>query len=195
MVSDAIAGKENSIMLREDATFSEERLKGTITHEIETHVFTAMNGSLQPYKIFQRGLADYLTTEEGLAVYNQERTESSETEKKYWPASSVVGIHTAIHGSFAEIYSALIKYGFSIDRAWKVALKAKRGLADTSKPGAFTKDFIYFKGYKMILDFVKNGGDLRNIYYGKINLNDLDLVKKVKGLKKPTFLPAYLREG
>jgi len=194
MVSDAIAGKENSVMLREDALFSEERLKGTITHEIETHVFTAMNGSQQPYKLFQRGLADYLATEEGLAVYNQERTESNETEKRYWPASSVVGIYRAMHGSFADVYAELVKLGFSMDRAWKVALKAKRGLEDTSQPGAFTKDFIYFKGYRMILDFIGKGGDLRNLYYGKINLNDLDIVRKVKGLKKPTFLPSYLRE-
>ena len=193
MVSDAIAGKSNSVMLRKDAKFSEERLKGTIAHEIETHVFTAMNGSLQPYKIFQRGLADYLMTEEGLAVYNQEQTESSETEKKYWPASSVIGIHKAMHGSFAEVYAEVLKHGFSMDRAWKVALKAKRGLTDTSKPGAFTKDFVYFKGYQVILDFVKHGGDLRDLYYGKINLKDLEIVKKVKGLKPPTFLPGHLR--
>jgi len=193
MVSDAIAGKENSIMLREDAMFSEERLQGTIAHEIQTHVFTAMNGSLQPYKIFQRGLSDYLVTEEGLAVYNQERTESNETEKKYWPASSVIGIYTAMHGSFADVYAELIRLGFGIDRAWKVALKAKRGLADTSKPDAFTKDFVYFKGYRMIMDFIAKGGNLRDLYYGKVNLEDLDIVKKVKGLKPPVFLPSYLR--
>lgn len=195
MVSDAIAGKENSIMLRDGATFSVERLAGTIAHEIETHVFTAMNGSQQPYKLFQRGLADYLMTEEGLAVYNQEKTESSETAKKYWPASSVIGIYAAMNGSFAEVYAQLIKYGFGIERAWKVALKAKRGLTDTSQPGAFTKDFIYFKGHQMILDFIKEGGDLRDLYYGKLNLKDLDIVKKVKGLKKPLFLPSYLRES
>jgi len=44
----------------------------------------------------------------------------------------------------------------------------------------------------MIQDFVKKGGDLRELYYGKTNLNDLDIVKKVKGLKAPTYLPGYL---
>ena len=193
MVSDAIAGKENSVMIREGAVFSEERLRGLIAHEIETHIFTATNGSSQPYKIFQRGLADYLMTEEGLAVYNQEKTEAGETEKKYWPASSVIGIYTAMHGSFADVYAEVLKYGFSADRAWKVALKAKRGLADTSRPGAFTKDFVYFVGHIKILDFIKNGGDLGDLYYGKINMDDLDIVKKVKGLKKPVFLPEWLR--
>lgn len=193
LVSDAIAGKQNTIIIREDVKFSEDRLKGTIAHEVETHAFTAMNGALQPYRIFQRGLADYLMTEEGLAVYNQEQTESSETQKRYWPASSVIGIYIAMSGSFADVYAEVLKLGFDAKRAWQVALKAKRGMTDTGKTGAFTKDFIYYKGYKMILDFVKKGGDLTDLYYGKTNINDLDLVKKVKGLKTPTYLPSHLR--
>ncbi len=192
MVSDAIAGKENSVMLREGAVFTMERLKGTIAHEIETHVFRAMNGAQQPYKIFQRGLADYLTIEEGLAVYNQEQTESTDTPKKYWPASSVIGIHKALNGSFVDVYNEILRYRFDHDRAWKVALKAKRGLTDTSRPGAFTKDFVYFKGYRQILDFVKAGGDIRELYYGKITLEDIEIVKKVRGIKAPTYLPGYL---
>jgi uncharacterized protein (TIGR02421 family) len=194
LVSDAIAGKENTILIRENATFSEDRLKGTIAHEIETHAFTAMNGALQPYKIFQRGLADYLTTEEGLAVYNQELTESSETIKKYWPASSVIGIYEAMKGSFTDVYKRIVELGFGAERAWRVALKAKRGLGDSSQPGAFTKDFVYYKGFKMVKDFVAKGGHLRELYYGKTNMEDLDIVKKVKGLKSPTYLPTHLRK-
>lgn len=195
LVSDAIAGKENTIFIRSNATFTEDRLKGTLAHELETHAFTAMNGALQPYKIFQRGLADYLTTEEGLAVYNQEQTESSETIKKYWPASSVVGIRVAMEGSFVDVYRRIVELGFGAERAWGVALKAKRGLTDTGKPGSFTKDFVYFKGYKMIQKFVSDGGDLKDLYYGKTNLEDLAILKKVKGLKSPIYLPAYLRKN
>ena len=32
------------------------------------------------------------------------------------------------------------------------------------------------------------------LVFGKINLEDLHIVKKVKGLKAPTYLPAYLRK-
>ena len=195
LVSDAIAGKENTIFIRSGATFSEDRLKGTIAHEIETHAFTAMNGALQPYRIFQRGLADYLMTEEGLAVYNQEQTESSETIKKYWPASSVIGIYSAMRGSFTDVYKEVVELGFGAERAWRVALKAKRGLTDTSQPGAFTKDFIYYKGYKMVKAFAEAGGDLTRLYCGKTNLEDLETLKKVKGLKSPMYLPSYLQKG
>jgi len=195
LVSDAIAGKENTIFIRSGASFTVDRLKGTIAHEIETHAFTAMNGARQPYKIFQRGLADYLMTEEGLAVYNQEQTESSNTIKKYWPASSVIGIREAMNGSFVDVYMRIVDLGFGSERAWRVALKAKRGLADTSKPGAFTKDFVYYKGFKMIEGFVRKGGDLKDLYYGKTNLEDLEIVKKVKSLKSPMYLPSYLRDS
>lgn len=192
LVSDAIAGKENTVLIRDGATFSDDRLKGTIAHELETHAFTAMNGALQPYRIFQRGLADYLMTEEGLAVYNQETTESKDTIKKYWPASSVVGIYEALQGSFTDVYLRVIELGFGAERAWRVAIKAKRGLTDTSQPGAFTKDLVYFKGHRMLKKFVEEGGDLRDLYYGKTNLEDLDTIKKVKGLKPPMYLPSYL---
>jgi len=95
-------------------------------------------------------------------------------------------------GSFIDVYNEVLKYGFDSERAWKVALKAKRGLTDTSKPGAFTKDFVYYKGHKMIKKFIRDGGDLRELYYGKMNIDDLDIVKKVKGLKPPIYLPDYL---
>ncbi len=194
LVSDAIAGKENTIFIREGASFTMDRLKGTIAHEVETHAFTAMNGARQPYRLFQRGLADYLMTEEGLAVYNQEQTESTETIKKYWAASTVIGVDEAMRGSFVDIYLKVVDAGFGAERAWTVALKTKRGLADTSQPGAFTKDAVYFKGHQMIEDYVQNGGDLKLLYCGKTNLEDLETIKKVKGLKTPLYLPAYLRE-
>ncbi|MBN1258864.1 DUF1704 domain-containing protein [Candidatus Peregrinibacteria bacterium] len=193
MVADVVAGKQKTVFIRQGALFTENRLKGTIAHEIETHVFTAMNGARQPYKIFRRGLAGYLATQEGLAVYNQERTEASETPKKYWPASSVIGIRKAMQGSFAEVYGAILQLGFSPERALKVALKVKRGLKDTGQPGAFTKDAVYFTGRKIIYSFMAEGGDLHDLYIGKINLNDLPLIKKIKGIKAPYYLPEYLK--
>lgn len=193
LISDVIAGKEKSILIRENATFSSQRIKGTIAHEIETHVLTSVNGKTQPYKIFQRGLADYLLTEEGLAIYNQNRVQPLPIAKTYWPASSTIGVAQSLKGSFIETVNELIKLGFDKSRAQRVALKTKRGLTDTSEPGGFTREIVYFKGHKMILEFLENGGDLRDLYYGKINLKDLPLIKKIQELKQPWLLPFYLQ--
>lgn len=194
LISDVIAGKEKNILIREDAVFSSQRIKGTIAHEIETHVLTSVNGKAQPYKIFQRGLADYLLTEEGLATYNQNKIQPYPIQKTYWPASSVIGVATSLNGSFVNTVNTLIKLGFSHSRAQRVALKTKRGLTDTSKAGGFTREIVYFKGHKMILSFIENGGDLRDLYYGKINLKDLPLIKKIPELKQPWLLPFYLQD-
>ena len=37
------------------------------------HVLRAENGDLQPFKIFKNGLANSLSTEEGLATYMEEK--------------------------------------------------------------------------------------------------------------------------
>jgi len=138
-------------------------------------------------------LGDYLTTEEGLAVYNQDRIQTLPLPKKYWPASSILGIVIALKGSFAEVVNTLKAHGFSSERALRVAIKTKRGLCDTRKPGAFTKDAVYFRGRKLILSFLQNNGDLRDLYLGKINLEALPLVKKIPGIKPPLYLPDYLK--
>ena len=59
----------------------------------------------------------------------------------------------------------------------------------------FKNVFVFFSvRHKMIKAFVAKGGDLRDLYYGKTNLEDLETVKKVKGLKSPMYLPAHLRK-
>ena len=45
----------------------DQRLRGTIAHEIETHIFTTENGLRQPYRIFSYGFANFLFIQEGLA--------------------------------------------------------------------------------------------------------------------------------
>ena len=58
-------------MLKEGVSFTEHRLQGVIAHEIMTHIYRLENGRRQPYAIFALGTAQYLATEEGLAIYNQ----------------------------------------------------------------------------------------------------------------------------
>lgn len=194
LVSDCIAGKKNIIFIRKDAVFSEQRIKTLIAHEIETHVLSAENGKLQPYKIFNRGTASYLETQEGLAIYNQNRLLNPNQEKWYWPISTVIAVETALHGSFSDVVKKMLELGFSLKRSIRVAVKVKRGLEDTSQPGAFTKDMVYYKGYLDISNYLKSGGKIENLYIGKISLPDLETIKKIPGILKPRHLPNWLVE-
>ncbi len=49
--------------------------------------------------------------------------------------------------SFFDTYKFLMSLGISESNAFKYTLRAKKGMEDTSKPGAFLKDSLYFTGY------------------------------------------------
>lgn len=194
LVSACVAGKNNCLFIKDGSAFTKERLESLIVHEIETHIITAENGKLQPYEIFNRGLADYLVTQEGLAMYNVETQCGMSFESNFKAHSHVLAIDIGLRGgSFSDIYHQLFALGIASQNAFRSAVKAKRGYMDTKKTGAFSKDYIYYKGYFEIKKFINNGGDLKDLYIGKINSNDLETVKKIPGIQSPSILPEWLK--
>lgn len=192
MVSDAIAGKNNRLFIRKGALFSEKRIENLIIHEIETHILTAENGKSQHFELFKRGFANYLTTQEGLAIYNILSLKHEEAKNLYLSVSLVYAVDLAMRYSFVEIFEKMLDVKIPPERAWRNALKVKRGLEDTSEPGGFTKDFIYYKGYKEIKLFAEQGGSIKDLYRGKFDLNDLDTVLSIDDIKEPKYIPKWL---
>jgi len=192
MVTDCVAGKNNMMFVRKGAQFSEKRLQSLVIHEIETHILTAENGKNQPFEIFNRGLADYLITQEGLAMYNVSKQTSKSIKENFRALSLVIAADIAMRSSFVETFEKILSYGIPIDQAVRVTLKVKRGLTDTGEAGAFTKDILYYKGFKEVLAFVENGGKIKDLYIGKLNIKDLELIKKIEGLLPPVHAPEWL---
>ncbi|MBI4232237.1 DUF1704 domain-containing protein, partial [Candidatus Peregrinibacteria bacterium] len=195
MVAGCLAGKNNKLFLKRDLELSKSRIDNLIVHEIETHIITAENGKFQPYKILSRGLANYLKTQEGLAMWNVEKQRGNPFEKNISAMRHVISIYESLNHSFVEVYKKLIALGLSPKQAFGSCLKAKRGLYDTSEPGAFTKDYVYYKGYHQIKEFVEKGGDIKDLYIGKLDLGDLEKVKRIHGINPPRVLPTWLKEA
>lgn len=194
LVTNCVAGKNDRIFLKEDANFSEERIKSLIVHEIETHVLTAENGKHQPFKLLNRGFADYLSTQEGLALYNVKQQGFESEFDRVYKAALVKATDLALKFSFAELFIKLLNIGLPESRIFRICMKLKRGLNDTSKPGAFTKDYLYFEGERMIEAFVQDGGKIEELYMGKFNLQDLEYIKKIPGIHSPDILPEWLKK-
>lgn len=192
MVADCIAGKNNRLFIRKSAMFTKERIESLIVHEIETHILTAENGKFQPYEIFNRGLANYLKTQEGMAMYNVENQRNSSFSENYKAMALVIAINKSLKGSFSESYKALLELGIPKNSAFKAAIKAKRGIADTSKPGAFTKDYVYYAGYHQVKNFIDGGGALKDLYIGKMDVDDAAPAKTIHGVKEAKILPKWL---
>ena len=193
MVADCVAGKNNRLFVKENARFSKERIESLIIHEIETHIITAENGKMQDYEIFNRGLANYLKTQEGMAMYNVEKQQNKPFSNNFRVHSHVIAIDQSTKGSFSEAVKHLKGLGVPQKEAFYSVLKAKRGFNDTSKPGAFTKDYIYFKGYHQVKEYIKNGGELSNLYMGKMDVSDAETVKKIPGIRLAKLLPSWLK--
>jgi hypothetical protein len=191
MVSDCSVNKSNRLFIKSSARFSEWRLNKLVAHEIETHILTAENGKKQPYALFQNGTANYLETQEGLAIYNQELALKI-FPKSYFASHTFIGTGVCCKHSFAEAYDKLVnEYGFSKNRAKTLCLKTKRGMHDTSEKGGIAKQAIYFRGALKIDQYVKNGGDLKELYIGKISIDEINKIKAIQSLNPPVYLPVW----
>lgn len=194
MVSNCTVGKHKCLNLRRDAKMSAKKVKALIIHEIETHILTAENGKRQPYELLNYGLANYLITQEGLAVYNTHTQLNTNFKNNRAAHSLILGIHYAKTHSFRATYNYLIQTcKLKKKQAFRITTKIKRGLTDTSAKGAFTKDLLYYRGYHQILKFLEQGGKLNELYLGKINHHDLETLKKIPEIKKPEILPKWLK--
>jgi len=188
--SAAVLVSKKKVYVKRNIRFTKDFLKRVVVHEIGTHVVRAINGENQPYRIFRTGLPNYLMTEEGMAVNAEEINGclKMNTLRRY--AGRVVAVHLALQTSFRQVFEELREY-FNEELAWRITLRVKRGLIDTSKPGAYTKDYLYLHGYYEVNRFLEERGDkgLTTLYYGRIGLEHVPLMKKIEGLKKPELTP------
>ena len=177
------------VNVRADISYSLEEMKRLVVHEVDTHVLRSANGALQPFRALAVGAApSYLMTEEGLAVINEERMGYVETERTRLFAGRVLASHRAATGSFSEVYTEQRDYGFGHDEAFLTTKRVKRGLHDTAQPGGFLKDHAYLWGRVLVEEFVLGGGNLWDLYAGKISIEHLAL-KEELSLEPATYLP------
>jgi len=182
------------IYLRRDARFSPANIQALIAHEIETHVLTAENGDHQPFGLFRRGFANYLDTQEGLAIYSQNRVLPPYHDKRHGPERNILAVAFAMEHSFAETRKYLVEeLGYDQSKALNKTIDIKRGLTNTEEPGGFTKGVVYYRGLRAIEQYLMQGGDLIKLFIGKIALEDLDLIAQIPNVKPALVIPAWLR--
>jgi len=186
----AVLNAKRELLINKDTTFSEEMVDRFIAHEIQTHIFRYENGLRQPFKILAHGFSRETTeTEEGLAVCVEElKGVSSNSQIKDY-AGRLYAIHVASSNDFYDTFCELVKY-FDEENAFRLTLRAKRGINDQSKEGAFFKDALYFKGMIKVKEYLKNH-KIEDLYWGKYAVEDIPLVRSIPGLKEPKLLPHF----
>jgi uncharacterized protein (TIGR02421 family) len=192
ILAKCMTNKNKKIIIKNNSVFSEDRIKSLIIHEIETHLMTAENGSRQKFRLFNYGFANYLETQEGLAMYNV-KINGDIGDEDFHKEALTEAIFLAEKYSFSELYHHLKAKKLSKRSTSDICFRIKRGMADTSKPGAFTKDYCHYRGRHQIKQFLDQGGDLRDLYLGKFNLKDLQAIKHISSFQIPPVLPKWLK--
>jgi len=191
MIGNFSVNKSNKIFIKAGCKLSPLRLQKIIAHEILTHVLTTQNGKKQPYLIFQDGMANYLETQEGMAIYNE--FELLGLNSRYYAASNLISSYIGLEHSFAEAVKSLVELGFPKKSALRHVLKTKRGLCDTSKPGGITKQSIYTRGALKIEKFIKDGGKMQDLYIGKVDVDKIDKINAMNFINRNIILPKHYR--
>ena len=113
-------------------------------------------------------------TEEGLACVNQLVQTVKDRQCKpllFQQAIKYYAAYMASSMSFVDLFKDLEKYVDNPVSRWKVALRVKRGLTDTSKKGGLYKDQVYLEGAVKILS-LRSHLDFKRLLCGKISLTD-----------------------
>lgn len=166
----SVSAKTGKIILNKDYQWDLEKIKGTIAHEILTHLIRLKNANTLEYKIMSIGTAKYFKTEEGLATIMKYTLR--EKNDMFFPALSYKAIKLALNNDFKSVFHSIVKYT-SPDAAWKITYRVKRGLKFTEEKGAFMKDQYFGWAIDVVEELLENPELLKYAFNGKASLQEL----------------------
>lgn len=185
----------DTLWVKHGTLVGKKEIRSVVAHEIEGHYLRKVNGRLHKFKIFQYGTAGYLSIEEWLALYNQSKFLTQKDKKYYWAAERYYFIDYIQNHTYSELITELYKWYGNYQSVFAYLTRFKRGIKNTGKKYCFTKDIVYLNGYFDIIDFIAGGWDVKELFFGKIWLNDLQEIKdsgilkmKLDDYKIPLFL-------
>jgi len=168
------------------------RVQPLVQHEIGTHLVTRHNGARQALTQLKVGLAHYDPLQEGLGVLAEYLAGYLPGERLRVLAARVVAAAMVLEGDdVPAIFACLHEtHGLPTDDAFDVAVRAVRG-------GGLTKDAVYLRGLRDLVDYLHDGGDLDALLVGKFALSHrvvLDQLVDEHWVAGPEVLPRYMQQ-
>lgn len=194
-IADDIEGilvSKGVLNISSEFTVSKKRAMPLLQHEIGTHVVTYYNGKAQPLELFSIGVPGYEELQEGLAVFAEYLCDGLTKSRMRTLAARVIAVHEMVSGkNFIETFHVLTeKYSFKERTAFNITMRVYRG-------GGLTKDAVYLKGLLNIIEYIKEGKDLKQLLVGKIRQDYLPVVQELihrKILKEAIITPRFLHD-
>ena len=167
-----------AIHLNKNSLFAHQEVRRLLVHEIDAHAVRIYNGSCLPWGIFSMGTAGYREAEEGLAVHFERQSGHLYPFQEKIYAGRCLAVYLSLSSGFVEVFEELLMY-FDEKTAYTIVERIKRGLTDTSRPGALTKEFHYFTGPAKVRSYLHKGGNLLMLLAGKIAFKHARIIAKL----------------
>jgi uncharacterized protein (TIGR02421 family) len=169
------------------------RVEALVQHEIGTHAVTYANGAVQPLHVLASGLAQSEALQEGLAMLAEYAAGGLDTGRLRIIAVRVVAVRRLVDDvPFPAIVQELVeRCGLTARAAFGVAVRVFRG-------GGLTKDAIYLRGLRALLDYLGSGGAIEPLLVGKIAFEQIGFVEELlrrEVLRAPALRPRWLELG
>ena len=181
-----------NLLVSAGSNIPKSRVKALIQHEVGTHVLTYHNGCAQKLRLLSAGLAGYDALQEGLAVLAEYLVGGLSRPRLRLLAGRVVAVRYLLDGaSFVDTFRGLsVTHGFANPVAFTIAVR-------TFRSGGLTKDAVYLRGLRKILEYVAGGGELEPLFVGKIAIRHIPIVRELlwrKVLIPPPLMPRYMEQ-
>lgn len=179
---------QGRLLIGARASVPAPRVNALLAHEVGTHVVTYANGCAQPIEQLRHGTAGYQDLQEGIAVFSEWLVGGLTAGRMRTLAARVLGAAALADGaSFVDTFRTVRESGLSERASFNVALRLRRG-------GGLTKDMVYLRGLRDLLDHLSRGGAFWPLFAGKIALPHLPAVDDLRQrgiLVSPPLLPLH----
>jgi hypothetical protein len=173
-----VDGVSRGIYLNQSALFAEQEVRRLLVHEVDVHAVRIHNGSCLPWGIFSMGTAGYREAEEGLAVHFERQLGHFYPFQEKIYAGRCLAVYLSLSSGFKDVFEELMLY-FDEKTAYSIVERIKRGLTDTSRPGALTKEFHYFTGPDRVQSYLLNRNNIQMLMGGKIAFKHAQVISKL----------------
>ena len=179
-----------SLLIGSGTKVPKARVEALLAHEVGTHIVTYVNGLAQPFRQLCIGLPGYEELQEGLAVTAEYLVGGLSRPRLRILAARVLATYRMVSGAdFVEVFRELVRsHNFAQRTAFNIAMRVFRG-------GGLTKDAVYLRGLVALLEYIRLGGSLDLLLFGKISLKHIPVIEELNWrgvLNPPPLRPSYL---
>ncbi|MDV6252464.1 flavohemoglobin expression-modulating QEGLA motif protein [Vibrio sp. EA2] len=181
------------VKINSAAYITTDELEALAHHEMGVHLLTTLNGRRQPLSVLSLGCPANTNTQEGLAILCEYLSGHFSIKRLRTLALRVLAVESMIkERDFRQTFRLLKEqYHTSDIQAFTITARVYRG-------GGLTKDYLYLRGFREVLNAYDNlGDDFSLLLCGKTELKYFNVIRSLvdKGtFARPEFIsPALSR--